>query len=194
VGKVIYLTGAPATGKSTLSAAVEKDVPGLIWYSYSKLLRDIINRHASEKINETTVRQKSGTVITRADIEATDEWLIAQVTAQRQNNHIVIDSHPVTKERYGFRVTPFTPTQLKKLNPDIIVCTYSDVDVLANRIRQDPVGRPLPSDFDIALHVQLQASLATQYGFLLECAVYLLDTNAQPDVVKQHFLTMTKIA
>lgn len=194
MGKVIYLTGAPAVGKSTLSAAVAQSVPSLVWYSYSKMLRDVVNRRGQENIDETEVRERSAAVITREDVVTTDEWLIAEVAARRQDHHVVIDSHPVTKESYGFRITPFTPGQLKRLSPDIIVCAYASANVLANRIRQDPAGRPLPSDFDITLHVQLQASLAAQYGFLLGCACYLLDTDAEPDVVKQRFLAMTKIA
>lgn len=194
MGKVIYLTGAPAVGKSTLAALVERDLPGLVWYSYSKLLRDVVNQRNLETIDETKVRERSAAVITRQDVEATDEWLIAEVTAKRLTHHVVIDSHPVTKESYGFRITPFTTEQLKRLNPDMIICAYASADVLADRIRRDPAGRPLPSNSDITLHVQLQASLAAQYGFLLGCACHLVDTDAQPDIVKQRLLAITEIA
>jgi adenylate kinase len=193
MGKVIYLTGAPATGKSTLCAALAQSVNGLEFYSYSALLRDVVNRRTQARVDETGIREKSASIITRDDVAEVDERLIAEIALKRQDRHVVIDSHPVTKEEFGFRITPFTPDQLKKLNPDIVVCAFADPQVLADRIRRHPAGRPLPSDFEIALHVQLQGSLAVQYGFLLGCACYLLDTGAPLETVKQRFLDITKI-
>lgn len=194
MGKVIYLTGAPATGKSSLCAALGERISNLEFYSYSTLLRDIVNQRMRTEIDESGIREKSAQVVTRADVTETDRRLIDEITAKRHDRHLIIDSHPVTKEAYGFRITPFTIDQLKQLAPDIIVCAYAPSPVIADRIRANPAGRPLPEDSDIALHVQLQASLAAQYGFQLDRPCYLLDTNASKDAVLQRFLEITKLS
>ena len=64
-------------------------------------------------------------MITRNDIEAVDEILIDEVDTKRKYQDILIDSHPVTKESYGFRVMPFRAEQIDALSPDIIVSLYA---------------------------------------------------------------------
>lgn len=177
MGKVIYLTGSPASGKSSLCELLEVSVANLQAYSYSKLLRDYLNRRIDKPIDESGIRQHSAQVVTRDDVDAVDRWLIEEVQARRSERHLVIDSHPVTKERYGFRVTPFTVDQLKALNPDVIVCLYIDPAETKNRIAKDAAGRPLPSDFEIGMHAELQATLAMQYAMLLGIPCYLLDSS-----------------
>lgn len=181
MGVVIYLTGSPASGKSTLCGELEASVANLHAYSYSKLLRDHVNQGSDEHIDELEIRQHSARVITRDDVDAVDRWLIDEVQARRKERHLVIDSHPVTKEVYGFRVTPFTVEQLRLLNPDVIVCLYVSPEETKNRITKDAAGRPLPSDFEIGLHAELQATLAMQYALLLGKPCYLLDSSVTRD-------------
>ena len=177
MGKVIYLTGSPASGKSSLCELLEASIASLQAYSYSKLLRDYLNRRRDNNIDEAGIRQHSARVVTRADVDAVDRWLIDEVQARRSERHLVIDSHPVTKEHYGFRVTPFTVEQLRALNPDVIVCLYIDPSETKSRIAKDAAGRPLPSDFEIGMHAELQAALAIQYAMLLGIPCYLLDSS-----------------
>ncbi len=193
MGIVIYLTGAPATGKSSLCKALAERISNLEFYSYSALLRDVVNQRMQTEIDESGIREKSSQVVTWDDVTATDRRLIDEINVKRRDRHLIIDSHPVTKETYGFRITPFTIDQLKQLAPDIVVCAYAPSIVIADRIRANPAGRPLPGDSDITLHVQLQASLAAQYGFQLNRPCYLLDTNASEDVVLQRFLEITNL-
>lgn len=193
MGKVIYLTGAPATGKSSLSARLAVHVPGLCVLSYSALLRDYISQRIGDTIDEVGIREKSARIVTREDVAAVDQWLIEEVRTKRDDQHIVIDSHPITKESFGFRITPFTLTQLKELNPDVVICAYAAPSVIADRIRKDAAGRPLPNNFDLALHIELQAMLATQYAFLLERNCYLLNSDAPLEELVQRFLILAKI-
>jgi|ERR1017187_4392797 hypothetical protein len=49
-----------------------------------------------------------------------DEWLIGQLPTWRTEGNIVIDSHPVTKEVFGFRITPFSLDQVRRIEFDAI--------------------------------------------------------------------------
>ena len=185
LGQVIYLTGSPAAGKSTLCQFLEGKVPNLRAYSYSKLLRDHVNQQRGKSIDEVEIRRQSAILITRDDVDVVDRWLIEEVRNRRSVEHIVIDSHAVTKESYGFRVTPFTTSQLTQLNPDVIVCLYLSPEETKRRITADAAGRPLPSDFELSLHNDLQASLAAQYAFHLGKPCYLIDSSVEIEKIAE---------
>lgn len=179
MSSVIYLTGAPATGKSTLARNLAKAMPELRVFSYSSELRDYVAKRAGiAAISEKDVRQQSAKIVTKEDVMAVDEMLVDLVAQQRKSDHpIVIDSHAVTKEHFGFRVTPFSIEAIQLLAPDVILCLYLDSRVAHARIENDPMGRPLPSHAELELHCQLQANVAVQYGIILGKPVYLLDSS-----------------
>jgi len=106
---------------------------------------------------------------------------------------MVIDSHPVTIEEFGFRVTPFTKKQLIQLMPDIIICLYARADVLCDRIKKDAAGRPLPSLSEIDLHTQLQCQVAGMYAFEVGASLYYLDAAHPPGVLLDNFLKVTEV-
>ncbi|MBX3648875.1 MAG: AAA family ATPase [Rhodocyclaceae bacterium] len=180
MGRVIYLTGAPAAGKSTLCANIQQRTARLLVFSYSALLRDHIRRRHGADIDTVELREKSSSVATREDVMVVDARLIDEVNAKRNTHDILIDSHPVTNESYGFRVTPFRADQVSAFSPDAIVCLYASPVVLHQRISMNPDGRPLPSIFELEMHIHVQAALATQYSINVGRSCYLVDSSVSP--------------
>lgn len=188
--KVIYLTGAPATGKSTLSRNLGLLVPKLKVFAYSEELRKLIQRKSGGgAVTEDDIRRQSALVVTPRDIEQLDNELVEMVHRERAHRSILIDSHPVTKEQYGFRVTGFDAPTIQRLNPDILVCLYAPAEVTRNRIRADAMGRPLISEFESDMHTHLQAAVVTQYGVLTGKAVYFFDSSATQQELTEAVLT-----
>lgn len=194
MGRVIYLTGAPATGKSSICNTISELDLHVRIFSYSAMLRETVKARTAKSFDALEIRQQSAAIVTREDIQATDELMVREVAVARQSHHVVVDSHPVTREVYGFRVTAFTVEQLQALNPDAIVCTYTPTEELDRRFRADPQGRMLASPYDLDMHVKLQATVAAQYGILLGKPSYFLDTSPALHNVVQQFLTVTKIS
>ncbi|WP_293778445.1 ATP-binding protein [uncultured Oxalicibacterium sp.] len=186
---VVYLTGAPATGKSSLCKYLAQTVPDLLVLSYSALLRDYINKRQGSKLDEDDIREQSARAITAEDVAAVDQLLIEEVNSKRNSHKIIIDSHPVTIEEYGFRITQFALEELKLLNPDALICLYAAPDVIRQRIEKDPAGRPLPAEFALSTHVQLQAAVCTQYALMLGRTCYMLDTDATREQLAKNFLS-----
>lgn len=180
MGRVIYLTGAPATGKSSLCANIQQRAAKLLVYSYSALLQDHIRQRDGADIGAVELREKSSRVVTREDVMAVDARLIDEVNAKCSTHDILIDSHPVTKESYGFRVTPFRADQVSAFSPDAIVCLYASPETLHQRISMNPDGRTLPSMFEIEMHTHIQAALATQYSVIVGRSCYLIDSSVPP--------------
>jgi adenylate kinase len=173
--KVVYLTGPPATGKSTLLDHLAARVPNLLTFSYSRELAAHVGLRINSSLTEDDLRRESAKVVLPSDVVALDESLLALVREKRSTNHIVIDSHAVTKEAFGFRVTPFSRSQLEVLSPTLIICLYAEASVVLDRIEAKAQGRPKPTLFEADYHTTLQGAVAVQYGILLGKPIYFLD-------------------
>ncbi|MEQ1921604.1 MAG: ATP-binding protein [Pyrinomonadaceae bacterium] len=179
--EVIYLTGPPASGKSTLVASLEKVFQPLKTFVYSKVLAEYLGEKSLKQYSQDQMREMSARVITPEDIESVDLRLLEFVRDNTAETHIIIDSHAVTKEEYGFRVTPFSLEQLQQLRPTMIVALYTAPSVVVNRISSNSQGRPQVSEFEAGFHCELQATVALTYGINLGIPVYLLDSDKSPN-------------
>jgi adenylate kinase len=179
--KVIYLTGAPASGKTTTVDLLTQSGKQIEVWSYSDRLKTYLAQNR-QQASHVEMREQSSTLITSDDIAAVDEQLIAFISERRGRTNIIIDSHPVTKESYGFRVTAFSIEQLQRLAPDEIWMTFASADDTVKRIEADRQGRQ-PIDAEAAaMHTHLQAAVATTYGILCSRPVYIFDSGLDVQV------------
>lgn len=193
MSKLIYVTGAPATGKSTLTDSIGQRFPGIRIFTYSKELLAFVQGRGAVASSQDDLRRNSAKVITREDVEAVDAQLLALAHESRGKRSLVVDSHPVTIESFGFRVTPFRREQLHALAPDVIVCLYAEAAVIAERITKAAAGRPLPSHSDLELHTNLQATVANLYAFETGAPIYFLDASVTPEELLENFLQVTRL-
>jgi adenylate kinase len=180
--KTVYLTGAPAAGKSTTSRLLLDKIPELkIWEYGAELTRYVSNRQ--NVATQTDLRRLSANVISPEDVAALDKELIVFVEANRATYPIIIDSHPVTKEDYGYRITAFSADQIKALAPDEIWVLFTSPEVTVNRIQLDASGRPQIDLEQARWHTSLQASVAATYGIASGRPVYLFDASEDQEVL-----------
>jgi adenylate kinase len=182
---VVYLTGAPAAGKSTLSQSLKKRVQPLAVFEYGQQLTAHLARRVPT-LAQTDLRAKSSRIATPEDIIAVDNSLIAFVANERKRAHVVIDSHAVTKETYGFRITPYSLERIAELQPTMIVMLYTAPDIALARIATTPAGRPRVTHWEAAFHTQLQGAIAVAYATRLGIPVYLLDADRPPETLVDH--------
>jgi adenylate kinase len=181
MSKVIYLTGAPAAGKSSTTRMMAERVPGLLVWEYGARLTDHIMAKATDITGQSDLRARSAGVVRPEDVAEVDQALLAFVKKHRPTNHVLIDSHPVTKEVYGYRITPFSFRQFQALRPDEIWVLYANPQETIRRISADAGGRPIVTEEEARLHTFLQAAVAATYGISLRCPVYMFDTAAAGD-------------
>lgn len=193
VHKLIYLTGAPATGKSTLTENLHMQLPETLIYTYSKELLAYIKTRQGSATTQNDLRRRSSGIIRREDVEEVDRQLLELAHSSKAHRNMIIDSHPVTIERFGFRVTPFSKVQILQLEPDMIICLYAKAEVIAGRIKANAAGRPLPSLSEIDLHTQLQCQVANMYAFETGASLYYLDASHSPELLLNNFLEVTQI-
>jgi adenylate kinase len=114
-------------------------------------------------------------MVTHKDVAALDRILVSFVAKNRRKAHIVVDSHAVTKERDGYRVTAFSFKGFASLRPDAIAVLYTSPSVGAKRVKKAKAGRRMVTNWQAEFHTNLQASLAITYGASLGIPVYFID-------------------
>lgn len=177
VYKVVYVTGAPASGKTSSTARLLEQVPHVGVWEYGARLTEFIKARGSDIVDQRELRARSADVVTPADINALDDLLRECVRQRRDTQHLLIDSHPVTKEQYGFRVTAFSLDRFMSLRPNEIWLFYTSPEVTVERIRRDAAGRPEITIEEARMHTMTQASVAATYGIAAGCPVYMFDTD-----------------
>jgi len=180
---VIYLTGAPASGKSTLLMRLSSLLPDLFVFQYGAELTSFLSAKRSRAYTQEDLRSESSFLATEDDIRELDQHLLQVVSEQRRYRPVLIDTHAVTKERYGFRVSPFSMEQLIKLGPTRIVVLYASPEVTINRIAANPGGRPTISGFESGFHTGMQASVAISYAIGLGLPVHFLDSDTEVETL-----------
>ena len=173
--QVVYLTGAPATGKTTTARILAKRAGARV-LSYGALLTE---RTAVE--GQAELRERSADVIAAHHVLQLDAEMASMVSGT--TGHCIIDSHAVTKERWGFRVVPYDQHTLLQIGVTSIVVLYADEAEITRRISRDPQGRPLPDGFDLGLHQSLQMSLALAYSHSAHVPAYFIRATGSPPLV-----------
>lgn len=176
---VIYLTGAPATGKSSLCRELVGAIEAIEVFEYGAELTAYLNeKHGkTSDISQDELRTMSAKVANKEDIEVVDDRLLSMVKEKRRDRVVLVDSHAVTKESYGFRVTGFDIERIRVLEPTHIVCLYTWPEVIRARLSQNSGGRPTVSDEEAEMHAHLQSSVAIGYGLATGAPVYFFDSS-----------------
>ncbi len=196
MGNIIYLTGAPATGKTTLTRGIVGRTAEVKVFGYSKELARVTSaRVGRDSLGQHDMRESSAKLITREDVTLADQELIEFATEfKKHDGFLVIDSHSVTIENFGFRVTPFSKDMLNRLAPDIIVCLYADALTLESRIKVKSDGRPLPPRSELDRHVDLQCQVASIYAIETGAQLYFLDASVPSPELVSNFMRVTKVS
>lgn len=179
MSRAVYLTGVPGTGKSAVAAAVATDFGGrVLHFSYSE--------HLGRRLQATReqLRAESATMVTAEDVAAVDGDLQRMIDDGPKSGLVIIDSHAVTYETYGFRVVPFTPEVLQNLRLQAVVCLSADPLLIVGRVAGSPDGRRTV-DQSIVEHAQrTQEAVATSYALQVGVPLHIVDASpAQHEVV-----------
>lgn len=185
--QVLYLTGAPAAGKSSATRLLRDMLTSVSVFEYGERLTALISERCGG-LAQDQLREHSAQIVTHDDIRELDRRLIAFVETARQEGPVVIDSHAVTKESYGFRVTPYSLSELALVRPSAIGVLYTPPETTLRRIASDPGGRPMVTTWEADFHTQLQAGVAVTYAIGLGVPLYFIDSSATREKVAQKLL------
>lgn len=180
MGRVIYLTGAPASGKTTLSERIADRLPGIQLFKFGRELADYLSKR--EAVSPDALRSGTDSIVTPQDVIEINR-LAADFAAQHRNaHHVIIDTHALTREAFGFRMTPIGADLVRELNPDVLVTLVCPPGVLAERVKKDAKGRPPLSDWQLSLQTELQNVIPTTYAILCDRPAYFFENVREEDL------------
>ncbi len=181
---VIYLTGAPATGKSSAVKALTQRRPSLLRWDWGAEASRHLSRRLQREVSYEEVRRDSGSLITPTDVAAIDRRELEWVAEMRVKAPVLIDTHAVTRESFGFRTTPFSDVDWKALRPTHLILLYASPETIIQRLANAPAGRRPSDTFHSVLHAALQGAVLTTYAILLGAPMLSICTDvATPDDV-----------
>ena len=175
--RVIYLTGAPASGKSSVTRDLAAVVSPLEIFEYGERLTSYLAVRQEPGLTQESIRRNSARIVQPEDVKAVDRLLLRFVVEARSKAHVVIDTHAVTKERYGFRVTPYSLDDFALLSPDAICVLFASAEATIERIEREPAGRPPLTLWESALHTGIQGAVAVAYGVGLGIPVHFVNSD-----------------
>lgn len=172
MAEVIYLTGIPGTGKTTVGRELESASDGrIVHFPYSERLA------LKARATHDELRAKSATLITREMVHDTDQELVELVSGRDPQVSVVLDSHAVTYETYGLRVIPFTPQRLVELGLTAVVCLTASPELIVSRVATEPAGRPLQPLAKVGQALTTQTAVAVNYSVQLGVPLHVVDTD-----------------
>lgn len=186
---LIYLTGAPATGKTTVADYLCATF-GARAFSYGQALRD----HASlGGISHEELRDQSSTVVSAELIAELDASLPTILARWREDGPVVIDSHAVTSEAWGLRALPYSIDALRAIGLTHIICLIADGETLFRRIRATPEGRRTDDPWKLEQLNNTQLALAAAYAHTLGIGLFAIDARASRDDVCREAASRCKL-
>lgn len=177
---VVYLTGAPASGKSTLAKLLRESGHFQV-FVYSEEIAKLLTERRGETVSEFDLRTHSSRLITPDDIAEIDRRLEDYIEAKVGQQNILVDCHAVTKEVYGFRITPFGHDQVRRLRLTHIVMLYAHPNVIRERIEKNAQGRPQMTFDEAQMITMLQSSVPVAYASSLGIPMYCMDSSQPPE-------------
>ncbi|MEP6020382.1 MAG: AAA family ATPase [Paracoccaceae bacterium] len=183
--KTIYMTGAPAAGKSTLATSLVRAFENVEVFEYGSRMSRWLSTKADTENDVKQEELRSGTdhFVTRTDICRINAEMDAWIHERSSYSHLIIDSHQVTIEEFGLIYEPFAKEELSALRIDEIWVIDVDPSIAIDRIARDPKGRTLPNEHTALMHSISQMSVATAYGAMKCVPVVVMDGGQDQDCI-----------
>lgn len=183
---LVLLTGVPGCGKTSLARALVDQHPDVVdAVSFGRLVFDSVRRRTGFQCTYDEFRSTSATMVTAGDVAEATIRLIARVNETEAKKVVILDSHAVARERFGYRCTPDDPETLRRLGYACILHLYVPSRVIVDRVQAEPAGRLSRSTAEIDLHEQLQLAVSTYYAGVLGCPLLVLDGHDSPGEIAE---------
>lgn len=189
---LVYLTGTPASGKTTLCLALAAAMPALQVLEYSELLADHLAKKHARSVAHEELRRSSSAIITQEDVELVDEHLLQLSAELRARAPVIVASHPATRESYGFRAVMFSAAQLQRLRPTAVCMLIATAEEVNARVRASPEGRPLDGEKQTQTHIDIQIAIATTYAFSAAVPLYFIESGSNTGAAAEKLLGLLR--
>lgn len=173
---IVLVTGVPGVGKTTLCKFMVSVWPNdYVHISFGTLILRTLSLNA-EWVTEPELRRAAASLVTHRTLTEATELLMVEV-AEAQHRIVLIDSHAVSQDRFGYIVTPDGRTYFDRLQYGAIVQLQAAPPTILARSAPDVSGRQARNEKDIELHYVLQSAVSVGYSAASECPLYVVEAE-----------------
>jgi adenylate kinase len=177
---IVLVTGVPGVGKTSLCRFLVDARPHrYVHIRFGNLILRALDR---DEITETELRRSAASLVTPSILEVATEMLMAEV-AKNSERIILVDSHAVSQNRYGYVVTPDGASYFGRLRYAAIVQLFALPSTVLARSAALASGRQASVERDVNIHFMLQCSVSVGYSAASECPLLIVEAEKGVDRV-----------
>jgi len=177
--KLILLTGIPGIGKSTITQYLEKKIKPIVRFSFGDLIYEVLQQKGV-KCNRLQIRKTPDKFVTINIIKYASKILLERAMEARKINNVVIESHAVVRDFYGFWVIPEI-TDFKSARLDAIIVIHTSFNTFRKRMNRAIDGRYEISNQTFQKYQSLLDSVAINFSLKAGCPLYVVETGDDVD-------------
>lgn len=178
----IYLTGVPASGKSTFCERLRTQVPKVETFSYSEVLLRQIQKRST--LTHSDISSGNLNLVSHEDISNADNELATAI--ERAKGPVIVDSHAVNGNNGRWRISPFKRPILARCGFTRIILLKIPHEEYLARVSSFTRGRPTMNEYEFTQMDRYQEAVAVSMSVTLgaSCYIYHLDGDVQSVVAE----------
>jgi adenylate kinase len=182
--KLIYLTGAPSSGKKATCDQMAVDKSVRIFSFGKEMLRRLNTKRPQITMND--MRTSTLDYVDPDDIKEIDKKMRDFCSESTEYGPVIINSLHVNRERYGLSISPFEPLDLSRLGvSEIWVFSASNLETARRAKERILAGGGseafVPKEFEIERHAAAVMALALNYAALAGVRLRVFDSDGSPE-------------
>lgn len=190
---ICLVTGVPGVGKTTVCSMLAAKYPDRYRHvSFGKLILEALQESGERAVNHSDLRRDVSRLVTPTVIERATRLLEERARSGDARAWAIVDSHAVSQDWYGYRVTADGPRYFAVIRYSAIVNLFADAATVLKRTASDRAGRRALSEKELEIHFGLQAAVSICYGSLSECPVFFVDGGGELDAVVERVHAVLK--
>lgn len=184
--RICYVTGVPGVGKTTLCKTIISRHPAKYCHvNFGQLIASSLTTLLDQGVAERELRSDPTRFVTQEVLQAASSNLFSELAkdAYAGFEWLMLDSHAVSQDWFGFVATPDGPPYFSKLRYSAIIHLYAAPEVILARSNLENSGRQAANAEDVSRHESLLQSVTVAYSMMSGCPAYFVASNETPTSV-----------